>query len=234
MLELYKLDHQLWFPDPQLSLPEPNGLLAFGGDLSVQRLLCAYSMGIFPWFSEGEPILWWSPNPRGIMELEQFKCSKSLAKFIRKTHLTVTLNSAFVDVINACAKIPRNDSGTWITPNMVNAYISLHKAGHAHSVEVWDSHNLVGGLYGVAIGGVFCGESMFHKVTNASKLAYYHLVQHLKNIDVDFIDCQMQNPHLASLGCTEISRSQFLSRLAKSINKPITKIGWNPKILKDS
>jgi leucyl/phenylalanyl-tRNA---protein transferase len=232
MLHLHKLDSSLWFPNPEHSTTEPNGLLAFGGDLSVDRLKCAYHSGIFPWFSEGEPILWWSPDPRGIVELDSFCASKSLRKYVRNTSLTVSLNTAFTEVIEACAKIPRGRSGTWITDRMIAAYIDLHNAGHAHSIEVWDGKMLVGGLYGVASGGVFCGESMFHRVSNASKLAFYYLVEHLRMIKFDFIDCQMQNSHLASLGCVEIPRSIFLSRLANCANKPITKVCWDPKILK--
>lgn len=231
MLELYKVDHRIAFPAPENALDEPNGLLAFGGDLSVERLLFAYSLGIFPWFSEGEPILWWSPEPRGILPLKQFICSKSLQKFIRKTPFCVTLNYAFDDVIHACAKIPRNDSGTWITKRMISAYQNLHKEGHAHSVEVWDRGQLVGGLYGVTVGQVFCGESMFHRSTNASKLAIHYLVEHLLTQGAGFIDCQMQNPHLASLGCVTVSRNEFLDKLAKYKQLKFEKSNWLPMVL---
>ena len=231
MLELYKVDHKIAFPAPDNALDEPNGLLAFGGDLSVERLLFAYSLGIFPWFSEGEPILWWSPEPRGILPLKQFICSKSLQKFVRKTQFCVTLNYAFDDVIQACAEIPRNDSGTWITKQMVNAYRDMHREGHAQSVEVWDKGQLVGGLYGVTLGQVFCGESMFHRSTNASKLAMYYLVEHMHKQGGGFIDCQMQNPHLASLGCVSVSRKEFQIKLAKYKKLKFKKASWLPMVL---
>ena len=164
--QFYKLSHELVFPAPQLALTDPNGLLAFGGDLSVQRLLLAYHNGIFPWFSEGEPILWWSPDPRGILELDEFLCSRSLAKLARSPRYQVSLNQAFDQVIQACATVPRGSQGTWITGRMIKAYQALHRAGHAHSVEVWEQEQLVGGLYGISVGSVFCGESMFHCQSN--------------------------------------------------------------------
>jgi leucyl/phenylalanyl-tRNA--protein transferase len=232
MLELYKLDHRITFPAPENALEEPSGLLAFGGDLSVERLLFAYSHGIFPWYSEGEPILWWSPEPRGILPLEQFSCSKSLQKFIRKTQLCVTLNYAFNDVIQACANIPRDDAGTWISKKMISAYQELHQEGHAQSVEVWNNGQLVGGLYGVTVGKVFCGESMFHRTTNASKLAMYYLVKYLKALGAGFIDCQLQNPHLASLGCVTISRKEFLEKLAQFRLIEFKQDSWQPMVLK--
>jgi leucyl/phenylalanyl-tRNA--protein transferase len=231
MLELYKLDHRITFPAPENALEEPSGLLAFGGDLSVERLLNAYSHGIFPWYSEGEPILWWSPEPRGILPLQQFICSKSLQKFIRKTQLCVTLNYAFDEVIQACANIPRNDAGTWISNHMISAYRDLHREGHAQSVEVWSNGELVGGLYGVTVGRMFCGESMFHRTTNASKLATYYLVEHLKAQGATFIDCQLQNPHLESLGCVAISRKNFLEKLAQSRQLNFTQDCWQPAVL---
>ncbi len=226
MLIVPQLDQQLIFPDPQQALSEPNGLLAFGGDLSVKRLILAYSQGIFPWFGEQEPIMWWSPNPRGVLLVDHFKPSKSLTKFSRTCRFKVTLNTAFDDVIDACANIPRNDSGTWITEQMIQAYKDLHQQGHAHSVEVWDSNILVGGLYGVAVGKVFCGESMFHQRSNASKLAFLYLVQHLKAHGAELIDCQMQNPHLKSLGCIEISRTKFLAKLTTQSSQSFAKTCW--------
>lgn len=231
MLELYQLDQTLHFPSAEYALDEPNGLLAFGGDLSVQRLLLAYSQGIFPWFSEGEPILWWSPEPRGILPLEQFICSQSLQKFIRKHHYKVTINHAFDQVILACAKIPRNDSGTWITKQMIKAYQDLHHCGHAQSIEVWENDQLLGGLYGVTVGQVFCGESMFHRASNTSKLAMYYLVEHLRSHGGAFIDCQLQNPHLASLGCVSVTRLDFLNKLASAMVKTFEPKVWQPKIL---
>lgn len=231
MLTLTKLDKQLIFPPADIALIEPNGLLAFGGDLSAERLLLAYSSGIFPWFSQDEPIMWWSPDPRGILPLEHFKCSKSLKKFARNCDYKITINNAFEQVIDICASIPRNDSGTWITADMINAYKNLHILGHAHSVEVWNENILVGGLYGIIVGKVFCGESMFHKATNASKLAMLALVELLKSQKAEFIDCQMQNPHLATLGCIEIPRSKFLTLLAEQSQQTFEHGVWQPQTL---
>jgi leucyl/phenylalanyl-tRNA--protein transferase len=231
MLTLTKLNQQLIFPPADIAHTEPNGLLAFGGDLSAKRLLLAYSSGIFPWYSHDEPIMWWSPDPRGILPLNNFKCSKSLKKFARNCDYHITVNSAFDQVIDICAAIPRNDSGTWITDDMLDAYKNLHQLGHAHSVEVWSEDDLVGGLYGIIVGKVFCGESMFHKATNASKLAMLSLVELLKSQAAEFIDCQMQNSHLASLGCIEVSRAQFLSMLAEQSQQTFEHNIWQPQTL---
>lgn len=232
-IELYRLSNtEVQFPHPSLALDDPNGLLAFGGDLSVPRLLLAYRHGIFPWFSDGEPILWWSPDPRGILELDDFYASKSLRKLARSGRYSLTLNRDFEQVIRQCATVPRTDSGTWITEQMVQAYIELHKAGHCHSVEVWDDSELVGGLYGVSVGRVFCGESMFHHRSNASKLAMLALVQHLKQAGFAFIDCQLQNDHLASLGASELPRDAFLERLSVAANQPVAPYCWQPQELK--
>ena len=231
MLQLYELSEQLHFPAPSLALHEPNGLLAYGGDLSVERLRLAYRNGIFPWFGEGEPILWWSPDPRGVLPVEFYSPSKSLRKFIRKTHLRVSVNIAFNDVIEACATVPRGADGVWITKQMQQAYCALHQAGDAHSFEVWDGENLVGGLYGVCIGAVFCGESMFHKSTNASKLAFHYLVDHLTKHGIRFIDTQLQNNHLESLGVIEISRHQFLQKLNELRNNEVSNDTWQTQFL---
>jgi leucyl/phenylalanyl-tRNA--protein transferase len=231
MLTLTKLNQQLVFPPADMAHTDPNGLLAFGGDLSAKRLLLAYSSGIFPWFSQAEPIMWWSPDPRGILPLDNFKCSKSLKKFARNCDYTITINNVFDQVIDICATIHTHDSGTWITDDMVNAYKNLHKLGHAHSVEVWSEDILVGGLYGIIVGKVFCGESMFHKVTNASKIAMLSLVELLKSQDAEFIDCQMQNPHLASLGCIEVSRARFLTMLQQQSQQSFKKDVWQPQTL---
>lgn len=231
MLTLTQLDQQLIFPPVDIAIDEPNGLLAFGGDLSSQRLLLAYSSGIFPWFSQDEPIMWWSPNPRGILPLAGFKCSKSLKKFARNCNYKITINSAFDHVIDNCATIPRDDSGTWITTEMTNAYKDLHRLGHAHSVEVWRDDILVGGLYGIVVGKVFCGESMFHTATNASKLAMLSLVELLKSQSAQFIDCQMQNPHLASLGCIEVPRAKFLTLLSEQSQLSFEQHVWLPQTL---
>ncbi|GAC22716.1 leucyl/phenylalanyl-tRNA--protein transferase [Paraglaciecola mesophila KMM 241] len=231
MIELFQLDKSLHFPSPAHALTDPPGLLAFGGDLSVNRLLHAYQQGIFPWFSVNEPILWWSPNPRGILPLDNFSVSKSLRKFVRKTSLRVTVNKRFDGVIYACAKVKRQSSGTWITDEMINAYIELHRCGHAHSIEVWDDGELVGGLYGVIPGNVFCGESMFHYATNASKLAMFYLVELLRQNGCEFIDCQLQNDHLASLGCIEIPRAEFLNKLKEAVKQPMDQSLWLPREL---
>jgi len=223
MIELFKLDHTNCFPAVDFALAEPNGLLAFGGDLSIGRLVHAYQSGIFPWFGDEDPYLWWSPDPRGILDLDKFHVSKSLRKSLKKAEYQVTLNNNFLGVINQCSKIPRKSSGldqvsqtstqTWITEDMLNAYINLHEAGYAQSVEVWYEGVMVGGLYGVSVGGVFCGESMFHSRTDASKTALYALVQHMRKFNMGFIDCQMETPHLATLGCETVSRESFLERL---------------------
>ncbi|AWL12085.1 Leucyltransferase [Saliniradius amylolyticus] len=231
-IQLYRLSNEVQFPHPSLALNDPNGLLAYGGDLSVARLVLAYQHGIFPWFSEGEPILWWSPDPRGILELDNFYASKSLRKLARSGRYSVTLNRDFKQVIRQCASVPRNDSGTWITEQMIQAYIELHKAGHSHSVEIWDGPELVGGLYGVAVGRVFCGESMFHHRSNTSKLAMLALVQHLKQAGFAFIDCQLQNDHLASLGVTEMPRQAFLVRLREAVVQSVPSHCWQPQELK--
>ena len=231
MTTLTKLSTSCDFPDPRLALLNPNGLLAFGGDLSTQRLVQAYSNGIFPWFSHDEPIMWWSPNPRGILPLAQFYCSTKLAKLVRQQRYQVTVNMAFDQVIDACATISRNGSGTWITPQMIAAYKNLHHVGHAHSIEVWDEDRLVGGLYGVVTGKLFCGESMFHNVTDSSKLAMYYLVTLLQSENSPFVDCQMQNPHLRTLGCIEISRNQFLHDLDQLNNQRFSPNCWQARIV---
>lgn len=222
MISLPFLDIDTPFPSPSTALTDPDGLLAYGADLSVPRLFNAYSQGIFPWFSDGEPILWWSPEPRAIIELENFHVSKSLSKLIKQKKFRVSLNCAFLQVIKACASIPRaklNGEGTstdtWITKDMQQAYLDMHKMGLAHSVEIWHQDALVGGLYGIGIGEVFCGESMFHTMSNTSKLAMNALVTHMKANNMAFIDCQLPTEHLMSLGATSVSREQFLSRLAQ-------------------
>lgn len=242
MIELFKLDHSNRFPAVDLALDEPNGLLAFGGDLSTARLVNAYHSGIFPWFGEEDPYLWWSPDPRGILELDKFHASKTLLKSLKKAEYHATLNNNFLGVINHCSKIPRKVSGlghigetstqTWITEEMFNAYVKLHEAGYAHSIEVWHKETLVGGLYGVAVGGVFCGESMFHLKTDASKVALYALVQHMKKFDMGFIDCQMETAHLATLGCESISRETFLKRLKKYKDLNVDPEAWRPQSLR--
>ncbi|AJR08107.1 leucyl/phenylalanyl-tRNA--protein transferase [Photobacterium gaetbulicola] len=196
------------FPAPETALADPNGLLAFGGDLRPERLVSAYRQGIFPWFSEGEPLLWWSPAPRAVFLPGQFQPSKSLRKFFRKSDYLVTLNHACHDIIELCATT-RKAEETWITPEMIQAYQQLHDLGYCHSVEVWQQDKLVGGLYGISVGGIFCGESMFSLADNASKIALWLFCKHFNAHGGQLIDCQMMNDHLASLGAGEMERSLF-------------------------
>lgn len=201
------------FPDPVYALEEPNGLLAVGGDLSPARLLNAYRQGIFPWYSEGQPILWWSPAPRAVLFPERLRLSRSLQKTLRKGQMQVTLDQNFAAVIEACSEARADQDGTWITTEMKQAYQHLHRIGFAHSVEVWQGEKLVGGLYGVSMGKVFFGESMFSRISDASKVALAHLVQQLTAWDFALIDCQVGSPHLFRLGAEEIPRDAFLSLL---------------------
>lgn len=197
------------FPPPELA--NKDGVLALGGDLSEKRLICAYQNGIFPWFSQGEPIIWYCPEQRMVVFPKEFTFSKSMRQLLRKKQFSITENTAFEEVIYHCKNIGRKDGlGTWITNDMEQAYINLHRKGIAKSIEVWQGDQLVGGLYGVEVGEVFCGESMFSKISNASKLAFLHLV---KNGNYQLIDCQVYNDHLASLGAREIPRNQFLKIL---------------------
>ena len=211
-------DEQLdLFPDVELALDEPNGLLAVGGDLSPQRLLAAYKKGIFPWFSDDQPVLWWSPNPRSVLKLDDFKISRSLKKTLNKKIFHVTFDTAFDDVISACAGTRKDGFGTWITNDMLDAYRTLHKQGYAHSVECWFEQKLVGGLYGLSLGHAFFGESMFTRKTDASKVALAHLVWQLKQWQFDFIDAQVSSAHMTSLGANDISRRQFIAELQQTL-----------------
>jgi len=205
-----KLTYYLSFPDPSLASEE--GIVAYGGDLSPSRLMLAYRSGIFPWYSANDPILWWSPDPRLILELDEFKLSRSLRKKIPQ--FEIRFNTAFAEVIRECAVAPRpGQKGSWIVPEMIEAYETLHALGHAHSIEAYQNGILVGGLYGVSVGKVFCGESMFAKVSDASKAALAVWVEQLQEWGYDFIDCQVPTNHLKSLGAKEISRAAFLERL---------------------
>lgn len=216
------------FPPLETALHEPNGLLAAGGDLSPQRLLAAYRHGIFPWYSPGQPILWWSPQPRMVLFPQELKVSHSLAKRLRRGDYQIRIDSAFRAVMEACAVSPRPDQdGTWIVPELVEAYCQLHALGYAHSVETWIDGELAGGLYGVSIGRMFYGESMFHRVTDASKIAVAHLVQFMVQRGYGMIDCQMQTSHLASLGAREIPREEFAQRLTALVNSPDQFEPWN-------
>ncbi len=211
---MHYLSDNLWFPNPN-SAPS-DGLLAVGGDLSVNRLLLAYNSGIFPWFEENQPILWWSPDPRMVLFPNMFKLSKSLRKTLRDGRFKVTFNQNFESVIHNCAQIPRRGQAeTWITAEMQHAYLRLHQEGYAISIEVWEDEKLVGGLYGVDFPNrkMFCGESMFSRVSNASKVAFYYLVQYAKTRNYTLIDCQIYNSHLESLGAQEVGREFFLRSL---------------------
>ncbi|MBV1786603.1 leucyl/phenylalanyl-tRNA--protein transferase [Marinobacterium sp. D7] len=210
---------RLEFPPVDTALDEPNGLLAAGGDLRPARILAAYRRGIFPWYNDDEPILWWSPEPRCVLPPSQLHISRSLRKTLRKPNYRVSFDTAFQQVIEACAAPRSYSQGTWISPAMQRAYIELHELGYGHSVEVWMDDELVGGLYGLAIGSVFFGESMFSRRTDASKIAFAHLVEHLKNWGYDLIDCQVYNDHLASLGAQEIPRAEFVDLLTKLLER---------------
>jgi leucyl/phenylalanyl-tRNA--protein transferase len=206
------------FPPVQRALTEPNGLLAAGGELSVQRLLQAYRCGVFPWYSEGQPVLWWSPDPRMVLPPPEMVISRSLRKRLRRRDCEIRTDTAFAEVVNACAEPRAGQPGTWITTDMAFAYTALHRAGYAHSVETWIGGELAGGLYGVAIGRMFFGESMFSKASDASKIALAHLARQLDRWGFGLIDCQMSTPHLASLGAREIPRTEFMRALAELVN----------------
>ena len=203
------------FPDPARALREPNGLLAFGGDLSPVRLLDAYRHGIFPWFNDGQPILWWSPDPRCVFRTVDLRINRSLRRQLSGKAWRLTVDHAFADVMAACA-MPRNDdAGTWISPAMIDAYVQLHQRGHAHSVEVWDDDRLVGGIYGVAVGKLFCGESMFSAESGGSKLALVSLARLLSDRGYPLIDTQVANAHTLGLGAVELPRKHFLEQVSR-------------------
>ena len=206
------------FPPVERALDEPNGLLCAGGDLSLERLLEAYRRGIFPWYSRGEPLLWWSPDPRMVLHCEELKVPRSLGKSLRNKGFDVRVDTAFRDVLKKCSEPRKGERGTWLGPDMRAAYLQLHEAGYAHCFETWREGELVGGLYGVAIGRMFYGESMFSRATDASKVALVHLVRFLKEKGFPLIDCQMNTPLLASLGGREIARRAFLRALSALVN----------------
>lgn len=215
------------FPPLEHALSDPNGLLAAGGDLSPQRLLDAYSKGIFPWFNEGEPILWWSPDPRMVLFPDELKISRSLRKTLKKDHYQIRTDCSFSQVMHACALPRKGQAGTWIHPEMIAAYTALHEMGWAHSIETWMDGVLVGGLYGVSLGQVFFGESMFSRVPDASKIAFVHLVKQLQYWEFDLIDCQVKTGHLASLGAREISRIAFSQKLDTLLARVEPAGKWN-------
>jgi leucyl/phenylalanyl-tRNA--protein transferase len=224
-MPIYRLIKEVIFPPAEEA--DPSGLLAVGGDLSSGRLLEAYRLGIFPWYSDNEPILWWSPDPRLILDLGDFKISRSLRKTLKKQTFRVTFDKAFGDVVGACATVAREGQpGTWITDEMREAYARLHKLGYAHSVETWFEGELAGGLYGVSLGKAFFGESMFHQRTDASKVALAALVERLKSWNFHFIDAQMTTEHMLRLGAKELPRRVFLKRLVEALKSPSKKGKW--------
>ena len=224
-MPIYRLVDEPIFPPPEYA--DPSGLLAVGGDLSNERLLEAYRLGIFPWYSDDQPILWWSPDPRLVLDLKDFKISRSLRKTLKKEVFQITFDHAFEEVIRACASVPREaQNGTWITDEMEKAYIKLHGLGYAHSVESWFGGKLAGGLYGVSLGKCFFGESMFHLKTDASKVALATLVETLKSWDFHFIDSQMTTEHMLSLGAKELPRRIFLKRLQLALRYPTRRWRW--------
>lgn len=216
------------FPNIELALHEPDGLIAAGGDLSSERLLAAYKAGIFPWYEEGQPILWWSPDPRCILHPDELHVSRRLAQELKSSSLTLSFNQSFGEVMEACAGPRRSQQGTWITPEMAAAYERLHAAGWAHSIEVRDGAELVGGLYGLCIGRVFFGESMFSSVPNTSKMAMVGLTQHMLAHDLELIDCQVVSPHLVTLGARTIPRDEFTVILQRAC-EPATRYENWPK-----
>ena len=209
-----------WFPPPEQALDEPAGLLAAGGDLSPERLVAAYRRGIFPWYSPGQPVLWWSPDPRGVLMPGEFRCSRSLARTLRNAGYTLRVDTDFAAVIDGCAAPRPASPGTWITSEMRAAYLALHRLGRAHSVEAWQGTVLAGGLYGVRLGGVFFGESMFSRERDASKAALAHLVALSRLAGIAVIDCQLPSRHLATLGARGIPRRDFLALLAAHVDAP--------------
>ncbi len=214
----YFLDEQLYFPP--VSDADEYGIVAIGGDLSINRLLLAYQSGIFPWFSEAEPILWWAPDPRFVLYPKQLKVSKSMKQILRRGQFRVTIDTQFRKVIQNCQTTPRSgQSGTWITKDMQEAYMALHESGFAHSVEVWEADRLVGGLYGVSLGSCFFGESMFSHVSNASKTGFISLVKKLEELNFSLIDCQVHTRHLESLGAELLPRNQFMLELKEALRQ---------------
>ena len=225
-MQIHVLDSRLRFPDP--SLVNEEGLVAVSGDLSEQRLLLAYRSGIFPWTAE--PVTWWSPDPRAIFEFERFHVSRSLAKAIRRENFQITINKAFREVMEGCAAPAPGRRSTWISKEFIEAYTALHKMGHAQSLECWRGDKLAGGIYGVCIGSFFAGESMFHRVSNASKVALYYLVQLLRKWDFSLFDIQMLTPITAQLGGSTISRKEYLRRLAGAVEK-VNSADWSQKVI---
>ena len=221
-------DENSTFPPAKSALKDPEGLVAAGGDLSPKRVLRAYHEGIFPWYEEDQPILWWSPDPRGIIYPKKFIAHKRLLRTLKKKNWQVTYNQSFVEVMQACAEPRQNSRGTWITHEMLRAYTLLHQLGHAHSLEVRNHQgDLIGGIYGVAIGSIFFGESMFHIRKDASKIAFHYLVEKCRQFDFSFIDSQVPNEHMKQMGCVEITRDSFLNKLKKSMTGSTVEGRWS-------
>ena len=230
-MPVFELTDEIVFPPPELA--EENGLLAIGGDLSESRILLAYSMGIFPWYSKEDPLLWWSPDPRLVLFPNELKLSRSLRQTINKETFRVTLDTAFGQVIRACAEVHNNEKGgTWITEEMIESYTALHRSGYVHSIECWLGDELAGGLYGVSLGSAFFGESMFAKESNSSKVAFAALIRQLTKWNFDLIDCQVTTPHLISLGAREIPRSAFMYLLKNALTKPTIRGKWELEVAK--
>ncbi|MFO0584595.1 MAG: leucyl/phenylalanyl-tRNA--protein transferase [Anaeromyxobacter sp.] len=224
-MPVHRLTRQVAFPDP--SLAEPDGLLAVGGDLSPERLVAAYALGIFPWFSDGTPILWWSPDPRLVLLPTELHVPRSLARTLRRGAFTFTADRAFEEVMRRCAEVPRpGQDGTWITDGMVQAYVRLHRLGLAHSFEAWEGATLAGGLYGVSLGSAFFGESMFSARPDASKAAFVRSIAWLAGRGVDLVDCQVRTDHLVRFGAREVPRPEFLERLAAALERPTLRGPW--------
>lgn len=227
-MPIFRLSKDVIFPPAELAGPE--GLLAVGGDLSPERLLLAYKTGIFPWYADDDPILWWSPDPRLVLYLNELKISRSLARTLRRGKFQVTFDTDFRSVIEACANIRgKNREGTWITDEMLEAYVQLHEMGYAHSVETRHENKLVGGLYGISLGRAFFGESMFSTMSDASKIAMVHLRDFLQTKHFDFIDCQLPTDHLMRLGARKVDRDQFIRQLNHSMKYTSLKGHWNPE-----
>lgn len=224
--------YSLEFPDPETALQEPDGLLAAGGDLRPKRIINAYKVGVFPWYNPGEPILWWSPNPRCVLFPQDLHISRSLRKHLRHNDYRVSSDEAFEEVMRACAAPRPQSEYSWISEEIIAAYTDLHKRGFAHSIEIWDGDELVGGLYGIAMGAVFFGESMFSRRTDVSKMAFVYLVKQLTAIGYELIDCQVYNPHLATLGATTIPRRRFLAMIKELTGKDVH-WSFNPDYLEE-
>lgn len=231
MLPWLGRDPRAPFPPPETALREPNGLLAVGGDLNPQRLLTAYRLGIFPWYSEGEPILWWTPDPRWVLTPATLHLGRSLRKSLRHTTVQVSLNQDFSAVVRACAAPRSQQQGTWLNSAMQAAYLRLHLLGYAHAVEIWQASELVGGLYGVALGGVFFGESMFSRQPDASKFALIALVRFMQAQGMSLLDCQVESAHLRYLGASPLPRMQFQQQLTQLCPLPLRPHTWPAQIL---